>query len=186
MARAGIERLVLEAKEGLALSNGIDFMAAAGALAVHDAENLLAHAQIGAALSFEALLGLTSAFDPDLQDAGGQPGQRAVAARLLELVRGSRLADSDAGARAGRVQPALHAAGVGAGRRRAGVRGRAVQRRHQRGHRQPADLPGRRGRLPGDLGRQLPRPGAGDVARHARHRAWPRPPTSPSAGCSAC
>ena len=32
MARAGIDRLVLEAKEGLALSNGIDFMAAAGAL----------------------------------------------------------------------------------------------------------------------------------------------------------
>jgi histidine ammonia-lyase len=94
MARAGIERLVLEAKEGLALSNGIDFMAAAGALAVHDAENLLAHAQIGAALSFEALLGLTAAYDPALQEASGQPGQRQVAARLLELIRGSRLADS--------------------------------------------------------------------------------------------
>ena len=102
MAHAGIERLVLEAKEGLALSNGIDFMAAAGALAVHDAESLLAHAQIGAALSFEALLGLTAAYDPALQEASGQPGQRAVAARLLELVRGSRLADSAAG----RVQDA--------------------------------------------------------------------------------
>ena len=31
MKRAGINRIVLEAKEGLALSNGIDFMAAAGA-----------------------------------------------------------------------------------------------------------------------------------------------------------
>ena len=102
MARAGIERLVLEAKEGLALSNGIDFMAAAGALAVHDAENLLAHAQIGAALSFEALLGLTAAFDPALQEASGQPGQRQVAARLLELVRGSQLVDSAPG----RVQDA--------------------------------------------------------------------------------
>ena len=38
----GIERLILEAKEGLALSNGINLMAAAGALAVHDAESLLA------------------------------------------------------------------------------------------------------------------------------------------------
>ena len=102
MARAGIERLVLEAKEGLALSNGIDFMAAAGALAVHDAESLLAHAQIGAALSFEALLGLTAAYDPALQEASGQPGQRQVAARLLELMRGSRLADSAPG----RVQDA--------------------------------------------------------------------------------
>ena len=102
MARAGIERLVLEAKEGLALSNGIDFMAAAGALAVHDAESLLAHAQIGAALSFEALLGLTAAYDPALQEASGQPGQRQVAARLLELVHGSRLIDSAPG----RVQDA--------------------------------------------------------------------------------
>ena len=33
MRRAGISRLILEAKEGLALTNGIDFMAAAGALA---------------------------------------------------------------------------------------------------------------------------------------------------------
>jgi histidine ammonia-lyase len=102
MARAGIDRLVLEAKEGLALSNGIDFMAAAGALAVHDAEGLLAHAQIAAALSFEALLGLTAAYDPALQEASGQPGQRKVAARLLELVRGSQLADSAPG----RVQDA--------------------------------------------------------------------------------
>ena len=102
MARAGIERLILEAKEGLALSNGIDFMAAAGALAVHDAESLLAHAQIGAALSFEALLGLTAAYDPALQEASGQPGQRQVAARLLELVRGSQLVDSAPG----RVQDA--------------------------------------------------------------------------------
>ena len=102
MAHAGIGRLILEAKEGLALSNGIDFMAAAGALAVHDAESLLAHAQIGAALSFEALLGLTAAYDPALQDASGQPGQRKVAARLLELVRDSRLVDSAPG----RVQDA--------------------------------------------------------------------------------
>jgi histidine ammonia-lyase len=94
MARAGIERLILEAKEGLALSNGIDFMAAAGALAVHDAESLLAHAQISAAVSFEALLGLTAAYDPALHEVSGQPGQRQVAARLLDLVRGSQLADS--------------------------------------------------------------------------------------------
>ncbi len=94
MRRAGIERLVLEAKEGLALSNGIDFMAAAGALAVHDAENLLAHAQIGAALSLEALQGLSAAFEPDIQEASGQPGQRQVAARIRALVAGSQLVDS--------------------------------------------------------------------------------------------
>jgi histidine ammonia-lyase len=94
MRRAGLERLVLEAKEGLALSNGIDFMAAAGALAVHDAENLLRHAQMGAALSLEALLGLSAAFDPALHAASNQPGQQKVAENIRSLCHGSRLLDS--------------------------------------------------------------------------------------------
>jgi len=94
MQRAGIARLVLEAKEGLALSNGIDMMAAAGALAVHQAENLLAHAQVAAALSLEALLGLSAAFHPALHTVAGQAGQCQVAARILSLVAGSQLVDS--------------------------------------------------------------------------------------------
>ncbi len=102
MRRADIERLVLEAKEGLALTNGMDFMAALGALALHDAESLLVHAQIAAALSLEGLQGLSAAFDPDLHAAAGQPGQMQVAARLRELVAGSRLVDADPG----RVQDA--------------------------------------------------------------------------------
>jgi histidine ammonia-lyase len=97
MTRAGIDRLVLEAKEGLALSNGIDFMAAAGALATWDAENLVSHAQIAGALSLEALLGISTAFDPALQEVGGQPGQQKVAARILRLVEGSQLVDSAPG-----------------------------------------------------------------------------------------
>jgi histidine ammonia-lyase len=95
MRRAGIERLVLEAKEGLALSNGIDFMAACGALAVLDAENLLRHAQLAAALSLEGLLGLTAAFDPAVHRISGQPGQQRMAANLLKLCAGSALLDSD-------------------------------------------------------------------------------------------
>lgn len=102
MRRAGIERPVLLAKEGLALSNGIDFMAACGALAVADAENLLAHAQIAAALSVEALAGLSAAFEADIHAASNQPGQQRVAANLRALTAGSRLVDSDPG----RVQDA--------------------------------------------------------------------------------
>jgi histidine ammonia-lyase len=102
MRRAGIERPVLLAKEGLALSNGIDFMAACGALATFDAENLLAHAQVGAALSIEALAGLSAAFDPDLHAVSGQPGQQRVAANIRALTHGSRLVDSIPG----RVQDA--------------------------------------------------------------------------------
>jgi histidine ammonia-lyase len=95
MRRAGIERPVLLAKEGLALSNGIDFMAACGALTVADAENLLAHAQIAAALSMEGLTGLSAAFDADIHAASNQPGQQRVAANLRALTSGSRLVDSD-------------------------------------------------------------------------------------------
>jgi histidine ammonia-lyase len=102
MARAGIDRLILEAKEGLALTNGLDFMSAAGAVAVHDAENLVRHAEIAAALSLEALLGLSAAFHPALHAAGGQPGQQKTAANIRTLIEGSRLIDSDPG----RVQDA--------------------------------------------------------------------------------
>lgn len=94
MARAGLPRLVLEAKEGLALSNGTTFMAAAGALGVYDAERLIEQAEMAAALSFEALLGITSALHPALHEANGQPGQMQVAANLRKLLEGSRLVDS--------------------------------------------------------------------------------------------
>ena len=94
MRRAGIERPVLEAKEGLALTNGIDFMAAAAALAVHDAETLLATAQVGAALSLEGMQGLSAAFEADLHAAAGQPGQQQVAARIRGLTAGSRHVDA--------------------------------------------------------------------------------------------
>ena len=46
MERAGIQRLVPEAKEGLALTNGTTYMTAAAALAIADADNLIRHAEI--------------------------------------------------------------------------------------------------------------------------------------------
>lgn len=94
MARAGIERLILEAKEGLALTNSTDFMVAAGTLATHDAEKLVRYAEIAAALSLEALLGVSEAFHPALHAATGQPGQAKMAADMRALIEGSELVDS--------------------------------------------------------------------------------------------
>jgi len=94
MRRAGIERLVLEAKEGLGLTNGTNLMAAAAALGVYAAEKLVHHAEIAAALSFEALLGITSTLDPRLHEANGQPGQVQTADTLRRMLEGSRLVDS--------------------------------------------------------------------------------------------
>lgn len=94
MERAGIPRLAPRAKEGLALTNGTAQMVAAAALALHDAGDLLRSAEIAAALSVEALLGLTDAFHPALQEANAQPGQVSTAASLRALLAGSDLVDS--------------------------------------------------------------------------------------------
>ena len=95
MAAAGIERIVLGAKEGLALSNGTSFSAALSALAVADAINIIHHAVLATAMVFEALLGVTSALDERLHRVRRRQGQQAVAARLRALLAGSTLVDSD-------------------------------------------------------------------------------------------
>ena len=102
MERAGIDRVVLEAKEGLGLTNGTNFMVAAAALGLYDANNLLLHAELAAALTFEALLGLTAALDERLHVANGQPGQIQTARNMKRLLIESQLVDSDLG----RVQDA--------------------------------------------------------------------------------
>lgn len=94
MNKAGIPRIILEAKEGIALNNGATFSAAIAALACCDAENLLSVAEISLSMSLEALLGISSAFDPRIHESRQHPGQIAVAERVLELTRGSTLLDS--------------------------------------------------------------------------------------------
>lgn len=95
MKRAGFKRIVLEPKEGLGLTNGTNFMVAAAALGIHDAQNLLRHAELAAALSFEALVGSTAALDERLHVANGQPGQIQTARNLKRLLTGSQLVNSD-------------------------------------------------------------------------------------------
>jgi histidine ammonia-lyase len=94
MNKAGISRIILEAKEGLAINNGATFSAAIAALACSDAENLLSVAEISLSMSLEALLGISSAFDPRVHESRQHPGQIAVAERIRELTRGSSLLDS--------------------------------------------------------------------------------------------
>ncbi|WP_413872543.1 HAL/PAL/TAL family ammonia-lyase [Albidovulum sp.] len=97
MRDAGIERLVLGAKEGLALLNGTSFSTAQTALALADAENLLATAEVAAAMSVEALMGFGDAFIPELHEARGHPGQIECAANLRRLLAGSGLIDGGIG-----------------------------------------------------------------------------------------
>ncbi len=101
MRRAGIERLVLGAKEGLAINNGATFSAAIGALSVYDAETLLRAAQISLSMTLEAVMGCSAAFDPRLHAARGHAGQIKVAEAVRALTAGSSLIDAY-----GRIQDA--------------------------------------------------------------------------------
>jgi histidine ammonia-lyase len=95
MRRAGLERITLRAKEGLALTNGTSFSTAQVALALADAENLLATAEITAAMSIEALMGFGDAFLPQIHQARGHRGQIEAAARIRQLLGDSALIDGD-------------------------------------------------------------------------------------------
>jgi histidine ammonia-lyase len=99
MAAAGIPRLVLGPKDGLAITNGATFSAALAALTIELADTLLNAAEVSAAMSLEALLGVSAAFDARLHAARRHPGQIQVAERIRGLTTGSSLLDA-----AGRVQ----------------------------------------------------------------------------------
>jgi histidine ammonia-lyase len=94
LARAGLEPLSLQAKEGLALLNGTQLMAALAALALDDGRRLASSADVIGAMSLEAMEGTGAAFDEALIGARPHPGQVAVAAHLRNLLAGSEIAAS--------------------------------------------------------------------------------------------
>ena len=91
MAKAGLTPVELTSKEGLALINGTQVMTAVGCLAVHDATQLIKLADISAALSVEALSGITDAYDPRIHQVRPHKGQLATASNLLQVLDGSGL-----------------------------------------------------------------------------------------------
>ncbi|MFN8187452.1 MAG: histidine ammonia-lyase [Gaiellales bacterium] len=94
LREAGIEPIVLTAKEGLALINGTDGILGMLLLAIHDLRSLLRTADVTAAMSVEALLGTDRAFAADLQALRPHPGQAASAGNLRRLLDGSAIVAS--------------------------------------------------------------------------------------------
>jgi len=82
----GLDPIKLEAKEGLALINGTQMIAALGAEAVHQARNAALCADVACALSVEVLKGTPRAFHPSIHSVRPHPGQQRVAARLRTLL----------------------------------------------------------------------------------------------------
>jgi histidine ammonia-lyase len=98
LAASGLAPLTLAAKEGLALTNGTSVMCALGVLETLRAENLSQCADIGGALSLEALNGTPAAFDARVHVLRPFPRQVECAKFMRELLAGSafvRAADSD-------------------------------------------------------------------------------------------
>lgn len=94
LKRANIEPLQLEAKEGIALLNGTQAMAAVGGLALYRAERVAQLADVAGAMTLEALKGTPVAFDERIHAARPQLFQIEVAAHLRELLRDSEIRES--------------------------------------------------------------------------------------------
>ena len=87
----GMLPIVLEAKEGLALINGTQAMTAQGVVNYLEAESLAYDSEWIAAMTMEALYGITDAFHPAIHEARGYPEQVDVAVRMLDWLDGSKL-----------------------------------------------------------------------------------------------
>ncbi|MBC9955628.1 histidine ammonia-lyase [Yimella sp. cx-51] len=88
---AGIEPVVLEEKEGLALINGTDGMLGMLCLAIDDLRMLLTTADLAAAMSVEGLLGTDDVFAADLQALRPHPGQAAAAENMRKMLSDSEI-----------------------------------------------------------------------------------------------
>ena len=94
LRRAGLQPIVLAAKEGLALLNGTQAMTAVGALAVARARRVAQLADLAGAMSLEALMGTPAAFDPRIHQARPHAGQIRPAEHLVELLADSEIREA--------------------------------------------------------------------------------------------
>ena len=94
MQKAGIERLVLTNKDGLALINGATFSTAILALIAYDSAYLCRLADLAAALTYEALLARTAPLHPQIHAARGLAGQIASAENIACMLEDSTFVNS--------------------------------------------------------------------------------------------
>ncbi|GAA1313350.1 MAG: histidine ammonia-lyase [Brachybacterium tyrofermentans] len=106
LAEAGIEPVLLEEKEGLALINGTDGMLGMLLMAIADLDELVRTADLTTALTVQGLRGRDSVFRPELHaPLRPHPGQEASAANIFALLEGSPII-ADVAAEGSRVQDA--------------------------------------------------------------------------------
>lgn len=94
LRKCGLTPVTLGPKEGLALINGTQFMAAHAAAIVVRARKLVTQADILATMSLEALMGSTAPFDARLHDLRPHPGAIESADNVRRLMVGSAIRKS--------------------------------------------------------------------------------------------
>ncbi|HEV7220600.1 MAG TPA: histidine ammonia-lyase [Terriglobales bacterium] len=104
LRRAGINSVVLEAKEAVSLINGTQGLLALGVLALLAAETLVDSADVISSMTLDALHGTDAAFDARIHSARPHPGQIVTATNLRRMLAGSELRESHRSC--GRVQDA--------------------------------------------------------------------------------
>ncbi|WP_194977153.1 histidine ammonia-lyase [Aquiflexum lacus] len=91
-----LEAIHLGPKEGLALINGTQFMAAFGVKVLDRFYNILAHADITGAMMLEGLLGSIKPFSAELHELRPYAGNQHVAQTILNLLHDSEIVHSHA------------------------------------------------------------------------------------------
>jgi len=94
LSEAGLDVVRLEAKEGLALTNGTQAMTAAGCEGLRRGEHIAKVADVVCAMTVDALLGTDAAFDARIHAARNHPGQMETADVIRGLLAESPLRDS--------------------------------------------------------------------------------------------
>lgn len=91
LSEMGLEPINLGPKEGLALINGTQFIAAHAVKVVEKLHACLAQADIAGALMIEGLQGSTRPFQPELHALRPYDGNKHVAARLYGMLKNSEV-----------------------------------------------------------------------------------------------
>jgi histidine ammonia-lyase len=94
LGRVGLEPIRLQAKEGLSLVNGTQFMGAFAALGHVRAQRLARIADVACALSVEALQASRESYLPEIHALRPLHGQKASAANILALLDGSAIIEA--------------------------------------------------------------------------------------------
>jgi histidine ammonia-lyase len=89
-----LKALEMGPKEGLALINGTQFIAAHAVFFTEKMQNCLDHADIIAAMNLEAMLGSIRAFDPALHELRPYKGVVYVAERMRKIIGNSEIVES--------------------------------------------------------------------------------------------